>query len=509
MEVIMKLRNKSVISVAFRAFCLVLAFVMLFGLTSCKKAVDPTERFCSVLKNTVNECLESGKTVAEHTPRDFSSKKITLKPVLSEAFTTAIGANAPFDLSFLNDAAIELILAKDGAIAKLVASILLDNSALLTADGVIDTETLVAYASLSPVSKSALKIDIAELLKEEEIELPSVSNTAPELPYEELKAVFTEYFDAILAKVSAVKEGEGSLSAGEMTAETVTLTWSLTEKAFLDMAAELADKLAADDKVKNIFIDSFKGTEENYADFVDEIKEFSSTVKEIAAESSVEGDCFIAVLHVNKDNELLGLQFKVNDPENNFSEYACAELVCIENEGVHEGRVLVSSVEEAPVKITFSGSETKGVASGKIAFAYDGKEVFSIKYSDLDTKKAEDGSLNGSFIIKPGAGLGSIIDVDAMTATMLGMLELKFGIVEQDKSTEVDISLLMNGAVFVGIKTTVENVDDVTVAVPADFETDPYDWIADFDFVKLVETVENSSLPAEIKQLILGLFDFK
>lgn len=492
-----------------------LAVIMLCSLVACKKKYsDPTEQFVAAIEKltAIKYNEKSGKDSTAQLDIDaFDNKQVsvTLQPVISDTLITMLGAELPFDVSVINNASIGIDAALKDEIAKLGLSLGYANSAVLAASGILDIANLGAYVNISAGSAKPLFFDLKSLLESVDADVLGQINTSSSLTADEAKQlgkIINDYVKMTYAGVSGVEAGEESYSVGELSADVTSLTWNATDKVVYDTAIAIAEKFVADQNLKTLLSKAFGASypefDEEYADLVDEVKEFLESEKSDPTVMT-NSDVLTVILYVDKNNDVMGIDVVARDTDGTVALNFNSGSLKVGDDFAFE--MTAYGEDFAKMSLTAHGTNVKDIVNGTISVSYDGKQIAAITLKDCDSSKADKGIYKGVIHVRPGSGLSSLPEIEPTMAIAIGMFGLNVEFDVKEDEADYFLSVEMNSANLAGIKLHVENGAVDVITVPTDYVSEPIVWAMSLDFNAILTAIDNSELPDEIVNIIRSL----
>lgn len=192
-----------------------------------------------------------------------------------------------------------------------------------------------------------------------------------------------------------------------------------------------------------------------------------------------------------------------------LSEYD--ELVgTVEVDLVKENNTVSGSVkfaeEEGSFVLNINLTENEDVISGTFEVVVDNKSMIFINIKDLNTKKLEEGTLNGTISLAPSDGFVDMLKEAFKDSDISSDTFSEFSLSFKFENDNVTIGLLKGSDEFVSLTISVNTTEDADIQVPSNTTEDMEAWANSMNVEAFLENIENTDLPEDIKYLIFSLF---
>ena len=330
------------------------------------------------------------------------------------------------------------------------------------------------------------------------------------LPAEkDMEKLLNRYYDLVMNAVTGVTFESGKLSAGGVEQECTVYKLELTVDQLQAIAKEFLEALKKDEDLKKVVYDLANGMlKENiippgetadgvYNEFVAAIDD---ALEDLAA---AEKDNTVALkwtTYMTKKSETIGTKLELLDEESAGTIFV-GKAQNGENIGVE---VYVESEGKKALEIKGELTEKKQVQNGTYELKVDGKSMLFVDVKDLSAKQLEEGYIDGTFKICPSKGLIDEIGIEGFgPGLMFASMAIEVDVAQTKEQTTLAMTLLNNGAAYVGINLEIQEKKATDVTLPSDNEVtdNTKNWVQQHtNSTELKNQLKNSGLPASITE---------
>lgn len=293
----------------------------------------------------------------------------------------------------------------------------------------VEVEIPMEEEELAAAGKILQNMDIGALPNGETIE-----NLLPAL----VKVALTE--------LKEVERSKSSFTASGVTQETTCLTVTVTEVTLRNMANAVLEELKTNKDFKALVEALYTTVKDIVSQSMgeplpEELQSFQvfwdSLVEELNGLQEelgyYQGDEELCRVHtwVNKDNEILGVQFVAGELQ---------VFAALARDGEDVGLEISAKENYQTIfAVKGTGTEKKDKFSGTVTVLVEYDEAVILECQDVNTKKLEEGYLSGSFVVKPGQLLKEEL------GAMLGGLELRLTADQGEMKGSAKVEVVLQG----------------------------------------------------------------
>ncbi len=459
-----------------------------------------------------DEITEYYGTVMQNTDTDGAAEmqvKFNVSDDVIELAETALGAGEEVKLDFLKNIVFDMNINVKDNVGQLGAILSVDNQQLFNLDTIADIDKQEVLVGILNLSDKYMKLGAEDVdyTTDEAANILADPELQKVLPSEkELDKLLDKYLKIAIDNLDDVSKDTETVEIDDVKQKLTVLEFELDYRAVMKVSEAILEELKEDKQVEKIINDVAKYLEdEDLIDDADEIyDEFDYAIDDaldIIDEADFDNETILTLTdYVNSKHEIVGRKLEVGDEE--IFSYIT----------VRKGKNFATEVDIAnSVKLEGGGTDKSDIVNGEFTFEAEDIDIGKITLKDFDTKKAEDGYLNGSIRLTPSKELLEEMGLDASGTAILSALaepslELSFA---SDKNTSaVDINLLAKGDVLFGISMTAKEKKATAVSKPADDKIisseNADEWLESVDLDKLIEALKKTSIPEALIDVIDG-----
>lgn len=471
---------------------------------------DVSEKYGTSIENTKTQ----GATEAQ-VKLNVSEDAISL----AESYLKA-NAGTEFELDWLNTITFNMDTVIKDNMEQVGASFKIDGQSVFDMDVILDmgeNEMMVALLTLSDkylkTSLDASSYDESSEIYSEFIRLYSNPEFRKVLPSEkELDKLLDKYIKIVIDNLDDVTKETQTLKIGDIEQKVTVLEFQLSEETAARIAQQVLETAKEDESLIEYIlkISDFLEQEDLIEDADDVYDEFNTWIDDAleSLEDADIGDETILTLtdYVNSKHEIIGRKIEAEDEEVLY--YAT----------LRKGKNFATEIEIPDMKIKGTGTDKNNVLNGEFTVKVDKEQLCSIIITDFDTKKAENGYLNGNIRIIPSEAMLETMGLDSTNAAVVSIAdpELEFNFVSSKNMSSIDINFNNNSKLFFGFTVTSNSIDVTDIDMPsADKIVDSEDadeWADSLDVDKFISALEKTSIPEElistIEYLLTPSYDY-
>ncbi len=503
----------AIIAVVLVAAVAISAFASPFVGNLLAKTFLPADKYLGyVIKNSTGAVAEG-----------FSANRAVLKEATSlmtksqrsegdieltagDGLKTLLEDGTGMDMSWVSSVGIGMEVATDGGdLYGVKGNVRLNGTEITKADVAMDLDAGMVYVSLPDISDKAVGTELpyyyTYMLDEQDAVMDVLDRLVDAIPDEKvLKKMLGRYAEQVVLQIKDVEKNSEELTAGEVTQSVTVLTADISEKTLIDIAMAVCEEAKDDEEIENIIRDVAEieefglDADEVYEEFKDAIDDFLEESEEYDADRET---IFALKFWVNSNGIIIGCGVETDDTE--------VEFYTLEK-GKNFGTVLKVETENESFIFEGGGKSEGGKQNATYAAKLDGKELLTVKISDIDDGKLQKSLLDGTVSLVPGEGLLDGMDYELADVLRGARLDLVFR-QETASDAEMEIAAYTDNELFASLKIIAKQDDNGKVDLPAtyvnaDNEGQMEAWLADADFQVIVDRLRAAGLPGELADLL-------
>ncbi len=501
---------------------------MMLSLTACGKT--PEENFKQTQQDTVDSLCKAVDTYYEnlekYDPKDMNLQA-DVNVRLGTTLLSMLRSMTAMEFDWIKDLTIHMEEnLKDNTLSMGLA-LSMNGKQLLAADALLDMAQNNVYVAIPVMAEKYLKLNLAESMGVDMdlSQLMSQMDYSKMLPEkDQVKGLIKKYYGIVMENITAVTEAEGTVTAAGISQECQILTVELTQKQAADIILDVMKAVAEDEVIKDIFFamvdymndgmnveDGVLSADDAYNEMISELKDAIAEAEEEMTDGTITDDVMLKwTTYATKKSVVLGYDF-VATMDGESAQLFMAEA----QNGTKIGQEFYVTMDgEKMFALEGELTEEKDVLAGTYELFVEGESMAFIDLADVDAKKLEEGTFDGSVSISPSKGLIDLLTgelgTDAPIAGLsLSAVSLKLDVEQSKKdATKVTISLMSGSEEFVAIVVDTAISDGKTVSVPADSAEDAMTWLQSLDFQALLTALDESDLPDEFVEMLQNLLAY-
>ena len=397
------------------------------------------------------------------------------------------------DLSFLNK--VELTYdtnTKD--------SIVQDSVALKISDKKIVDLTAVADMNKQDIFVAVLSLSEKYLRLETDESVGSVSalmtkDMADSLPTDaELEDLLNKYLKIAIDNMDDVEKSTDTLEIGDIEQKVTVLEFTLDKKTVMNIAKDILKEAKSDETIKKYLKKIEKVAEKNGlsddTDLYSMYKEGISDLLDELNDAEFENEDLLTIIdYVNSSHEIVGRTIEVKDTE--ILSYATAK----------DGDDFATEINCQNLVVKGSGTEKSDVVNGKYTIFVDTQEVLTIKVTDCDTSKVDDGIVSGKFLLTPSSAL-----LEEMVGTGIMDISLEIEVKTTEDTGMLKINAISKEKSLFGFELNSKTKKATTVKLPDSSKVYSQDqiteWASEFDLSKITSALKDAGVDANLVDLL-------
>ncbi len=437
---------------------------------------------------------------------------------LSETAYEMLGDAAGFeDASGLSKMALEAFFSVkgDAISANLEASV--GKSDLISANFVADLAEGEAYAQFPELNDKYIGADISDYVDQISDALKQSEELMALYPKKKtVESIMNRYMDIVVESIDedAVNEKSDEISVGEIEQKCTCLTIRMKAKDIVQVAEAVLTEAKNDKELLDVLVAYCEAT---YGMEEDEIREnyeetIDSALEDLEAAKDKESDAELKMkVWVNNKGEVVGREIEIDD-----GELAILYQMPMKGKNFEYELVLTEDGEDV-FELTGAGTKSGSTLSGDFeveVVEYDTKlSMAEISVKKLDTEKAMQGLINGTFTIKPTSSLyyqlnlGEVyplISDYAIECTMKSAkseVEYSFAVLDTEERFATLTMYSKRGA---GKSASLPKKG---ILIEEGDEEALQEWVDGIDLDKFLKKIKKSALPEELIEVIEETFE--
>ncbi len=431
----------------------------------------------------------------------------------------AQSAGEEIDLDWLNTVTVDVDSNFKDNVSQIGTALSIDSQVLADIDVIVDMNEMDVFVGILNLSDKYLKTsadtddvdasandamtEFMEMLPELKKELPSEK---------ELDKLIDKYLGIVMDNLNEVTKSTEVVEVGDVSEKLTVLEFELDSDTLLEISIAVLEEAKNDKQLKKYITNVAEYLEKEdiiddaadvYDDFVDAIEDELDIIEDIDDDNE---KILTIVDYINSDHEIVGRD--IETPYGDILSYIT----------VRDGKNFASEFEiPNTLRIEGSGTDKGGRINAEFTLESSGQEILDITVKDFDNKKAAQGYLNGSVVIAPTTYTLKQMGLDDMNASVLAIADpaIEFVFSSEKNSSTVEINLLNDDELFVGITISGEQTKASKIEIPAGSDVidseDAAEWEESVDFDSFISALRDTTLPEElvdaIEQSIYGGLD--
>lgn len=456
--------------------------------------------------------------------------------VMAMIETVLAQSGAEADLSWLNSVMIALDSNVQDNMAGVDLGIGLSDKQILTLSMIMDMESQKAWFGIPELNKQFIAMDLSDYMDDLQSNLQSATASIEQmqaaieemqdvLPSEETVAkLLDKYLDIVLDSIDDVEKDTETKRIDGVSQKLTVLTITVDEEDLYDIVIAVLEEARKDKDIEAIVndISDYYNDKPNvsYED-IDLYDEFVSAIDELLEELEYvdvdsDSDNYIEIVdYIGKSDKVVGREFTL------CSDGQKMELLNYLT--VQDGKDFAFEMEIPSVEFELegSGSEKSNKLNAEFEISYAGMDIAEIDVIDFDSKKLDDGYLNGTLQISPSADLiDMVLGSRDLSASMMSIveeiaLELKFE--GSETQSKIGINLISDNELLVGLALGLMEKQAEKVSPPEDAvdisamdeeaQAALMEWLENVDFDTLIGSLKDAGVPDEYTDVLEELLN--
>lgn len=440
-----------------------------------------------------------------------SGAKGTIKVHIGEMLENMLTQYTGVNMKWVDGIGLQVQGGKQGDLFQMKLNLLVSNTNALGMDVIVSEEKI--YLGIPDLSQSYLELDMTKLLAQAGVDMSTLmgaiqTNTQNLPSQEKFTQLINKYLGIIADNISSVSSETSVLMIEEISSisETVKKQTSVVNYASLEkMLTAMVAELEKDTTAKQL-LDELEAYIENQVNQIPELGEeiqvddlynnllaiLRSLIPMVQQQKDANADWNVQMIsYLNTRNELIGFDVVGFDGQKVLS---CGRVT--------GGDSFATKLSVGTFVFGGSGTISGNRENGTYYFELDGVKLVNLQ--TIDYTQTNDG-FTGTVRITPTEALMKRIFGSGMQGTVYA-LELKSTTESGEKL--VNISLLINDALFAGISVGGQTLPNYTVSTPT-FTVDGTDeaalqsWVMGMNIQGVITKLQSVGVPV---QELLGLF---
>lgn len=452
---------------------------------------------------------------------------------------------AEVDLSWLNKMMLSLDSNMQDEKAQASVGFGLSDKQLITLDMIYDLNKQIVWLGVPELNDQYIAVNTSDMLEEAQIsfdpeQLKEYEDIQKALPSEKtVSNLLDKYIAIALGCIDDVKKETETVEIDGVRQKLTVLTIKIKEKTLYEMAIAVLEEAKDDKEIEKILTDF----EDFYNDYnADMMAEYSDEEYEPVDlyEAFFEGvDEALDLLHDLADEADSDNYVKLVDYVDNSSKVVGRKVSVYSADAdkmdlfdyltVRSGSKFAFEAEipSAEIKMTGSGTEKGNKINGNYDIRYQKTELVEIDVVDFDSKKLDNGYLNGTIRVSPTSELLDMVMSSSSDESDTGIpssmmslieeiaIELKFE--SSEDLTKIGINLVSDNDLLIGLATSAIQKKAQSVKVPdnavditemdENAQSALTEWVGNMKIDEFIQSLKDAGVPAEYADMLSGLGD--
>ena len=505
-----------------------------------REPVDPSaEAFRDAYKEAIGS-LKNGVDKYYALADEFSLQDLGMNSAVSLAISNELSnllssllqgeTGVDFDLTAINDFKFSTNYNFKGDKVSASTAISYKNSAVMSAEYIIDIAAGVLYVAIPEMNSTYLKTDLEELDADMD-EIMEILKVLTSLDFVEMlpdkstvNGLIDDITGAIIDSIDGITFKRSSITANGLSQECVAYTVEISTNDIINIATNLIAVLKNNQNLKTLIEDMLSTSadvagklnlpveEIGLPEASDIIARLNAMLDEastaIGNYSSMLPDTKLATWtsYITDYLEILGTKIEVNfsDLQNLGVAMDGSAVVYIatatsDNATGVEMYANISGTKFGEIIGTLEKNSKK--LSGELFVYVKGQNCGCIELENVDTKSER---FVGAITISPSSTLlNQYLPTTAIMGITIANPGIKINVTKNDgKNIAATVSVMNNGSEFVSFNVEAGYGSAKNVTIPSNTTTDEDSWSSSFSVDKLIQIAKSKNLPADLIKLL-------
>ena len=414
------------------------------------------------------------------------------------------------DVSFLSDIAVGYDLSVKNNLEKMVLDMILGDTSIISAETIVNLETLEFFASIPDLNDRAIYMNLKEIMEQNgmtsAIDPEMLEMLAEVIPSAEtLEAIATRYVGLVMSGFGDVEKTTEKVAVSGISQNLHVLNATMDEKDLLALAEKLIETLQKDEDIESIILnlEEHMGQEGMYDSFAESMNQALESLAETDTDDM--GDVKITlVTYLNDANDIVGITVKASMEDSKIEPFS---WVTVEQGKKFATEVVVSTGSE---EIVLEGSGENGeTMNAEYVLSFDGNDIVIVELKDYVSNEEK---LSGTVRISlPEAILEDLIanaNLNDSIAELIGSAEpaLEIKVDNNNQGGNVSVALTVGSKNLLSISASAQYTSPDSIELPEDYvemqdEDSAMAWMETMnpDFLDtLMDRLIEAGVPAEL-----------
>lgn len=414
-------------------------------------------------------------------------------------------AGDSMDFEWLKDVKINMESNMDGN-QNVKADLKIAGTDIVSFDMVNDLENSIVYIAVPELCEKYLGVELATDDMTAAMEV--TEGLEKILPSEkELNKLMKKYLKIAFDSVKDAEMSKDTLEAGDLSKKCTTVEIQIDQRLVSEMALNILEEVQNDKEIQKIvtdFVALMAETDPAYEDidvdtiFTDEIEATKETITESLDELDEDDDGEVLatlVDYIDGNHEIIGRAILVDDEE--VAKYAMI---------TKGGKFAFELTVEESASVIGSGKKTSSTITGDFEVVADEQEVLTFSIDKFNTKKLENGELEGTIRIGIGSVAEAILGSSGEIAAFLDYtLEMVFDTTAKGGTASIALLDGEDKLLSITSKSSMKNPSKVSVPDSAKvIEVEEGDteammeYVEEMDITTIINNLDEAGVPDEI-----------
>lgn len=376
---------------------------------------------------------------------------------LEDGGRSLLGTVVPADLSWLDEVSLSINGFVSDSTMESSMELFLNGSQtpLASLFAAADWTYQEAYLKIPELSTAYLGVDLEQCASDYDMVIPPMNGLSEMFiqPFEycpngeTLANLITRYYAPLLNNTTSVKKSKEVMNVGTISQELLVLEATTASKDLYNTAYQILEQLQQDKDLEQLIRKSAQQANllDNYDEVPDEdtvYYQFLTSIQEAEAslrqnEPADTSQPFLTnKIWVDNSGKIIGREITAGTMNESIPLLSYQRPM----DGNNFELNLSVFADESTVTISGDGSEAKGITNATYKISVDNYPMVTVTVADLDTKKAEEGYMNGSVTLHPESGLAMMAEGEV--APMLNNYSLKMTLDQTKERSICDYTVL-------------------------------------------------------------------
>ena len=486
--------------------------------TFVKTVTDSDDYFRYVIKKNVksetNEFLDSLQTLKETLSYEKQTSALNTKLSVGEGMEELIDDIDDNDIDdiydyirWLESAEINIKATSEEKSVNVEAKAFINDCEVANANTIVNDEEI--YIAFPFLNDEYICTQLEEVYGDDTSEfLNTQREFADALPSKEIsKRLINKYLECILENAEGVSEKKTTIEAGGVSQKVTELTLEIDDKYTKKTLESVLNELEDDQDIKKIIKDFCEidaidlKSKDVYDSFSDAVDELLEDIDEIDFDGCVDFS-----IYVDARGDIKGIYINAS-----LSDERIEITYLLPKKGNRTGELLcVESPDIEYFSLEGSLKERWNRHSGEYVICVAEFEIFKLQANKLDTKKLDEGIFDGEITVKTGDDVRKLLKLSGNNEIAKIIDDLKITLESKEsskKKSKVLIGVYYDDLLCASLNINEEELKHENISVPTDYvdATDTeamIEWIKDFDYDFLIDSLKEADVSSEIIEMI-------